>query len=101
MAAFIRLSLPQAGSPDSGIEDLAGAAIIREVHVYGQSLGVGMGQSGAAQHIGLGTRLLHHAEQVARQKGFDRMAVISAVGTRKYYLKRGFHRGALYLIKDL
>jgi histone acetyltransferase (RNA polymerase elongator complex component) len=29
------------------------------------------------------------------------MAVISAVGTRQYYLDRGFERGELYLIKSL
>lgn len=101
LAAFIRLSLPQAGSPDIEIADLADAAIIREVHVYGQSLGVGEGQSGAAQHIGLGTRLLDHAEHIAREHGYHRLAVISAIGTRRYYLKRGFHRGTLYLLKDL
>jgi elongator complex protein 3 len=45
--------------------------------------------------------LLERAEQVARQHGFHRMAVISAVGTRKYYLDRGFDRGELYLLKSL
>jgi len=29
------------------------------------------------------------------------MAVISAVGTREYYLERGFERGELYLVKNL
>ena len=28
------------------------------------------------------------------------MAVISAVGTREYYLERGFERGDLYLVKN-
>jgi len=32
--------------------DLTGAALIREVHIYGQSLPVGGEQEGAAQHIG-------------------------------------------------
>jgi elongator complex protein 3 len=63
LAGFIRLSLPSAGSPDTGISDLAGAALIREVHVYGQSLAVGAEKSGAAQHVGLGTRLLEEAER--------------------------------------
>ena len=51
----------------AGLPDLAGAALVREVHVYGQSLAVGAEQTGAAQHIGLGTALLQHAEQIARQ----------------------------------
>ena len=101
MAGFLRLSLPGGGSPDIGMADLSGAAIIREVHVYGQSLQVGAGQAGAAQHAGLGTQLLQQADQVARQHGFGRMAVISAIGTRLYYLERGFERGELYLTKRL
>jgi elongator complex protein 3 len=118
LAGFIRLSLPTSlNSPESGehqrefgagragvetgLADLEGAALIREVHVYGQSLPVGAEMGGAAQHIGLGTRLLAEAERIARDRGFKRLAVISAVGTRKYYLDRGFERGALYLVKPL
>lgn len=101
IAGFLRLSLPGANSPRTGMGDLDGAAIIREVHVYGQSLPVGEEQGGAAQHIGLGTRLLLWAEQIAHQRGFGRIAVIAAVGTRHYYLRRGFRRGEFYLVKTL
>jgi elongator complex protein 3 (tRNA carboxymethyluridine synthase) len=101
LAGFLRLSLPGESSPETGLEDLQGAAIIREVHVFGQSLPVGAEQSGAAQHTGLGTELLQQAEAISRQRGFGRMAVISAVGTRLYYLERGFERGKLYLVKNL
>ncbi|PWH13892.1 MAG: tRNA uridine(34) 5-carboxymethylaminomethyl modification radical SAM/GNAT enzyme Elp3 [Anaerolineae bacterium] len=101
IAGFLRLSLPNTNSPDVGMRDLQGAALIREVHVYGQSLPVGAEGNGAAQHIGLGTRLLQHAEQIARAHGFQRIAVIAAVGTRQYYLERGFSRGELYLVKEL
>jgi elongator complex protein 3 len=101
LAGFIRLSLPGKDSPQTGISDLNDAALIREVHVYGQSLPVGSEKKGAAQHVGLGTRLLEEAESIARASGFTRMAVISAVGTRGYYLERGFERGELYLVKNL
>ena len=101
LAGFVRLSLPGKDSPQTGISDLDGAALIREVHVYGQSLPVGAEKDGAAQHVGLGTRLLEEAERVARANGFKQMAVISAVGTRGYYLRRGFERGELYLTKKL
>ncbi|NOY98218.1 MAG: tRNA uridine(34) 5-carboxymethylaminomethyl modification radical SAM/GNAT enzyme Elp3 [Chloroflexi bacterium] len=101
LAGFVRLSLPGTGAPATGLRDLDGAAIIREVHVYGQSLPVGAAQSGAAQHAGLGTRLLAEAERAARAQGFRRMAVISAVGTRQYYLERGFERGEYYLVKKV
>jgi elongator complex protein 3 len=79
--------------------DLDNAAIIREVHVYGQSLPVGVEAHGAAQHIGMGTELLIEAERIARERNFKRIAVISAIGTRRYYEKRGFERGELYLVK--
>ena len=101
LVGFLRLSLPQPGSPETGLPDLQGAAVIREVHVYGQSLQVGAEKRGAAQHAGIGTRLIRRAERIARSRGYHRLAVIAAVGTRKYYLRRGFQRGELYLVKDL
>lgn len=101
LAGFIRLSLPSTDSPETGMDDLNNAALIREVHVYGQSLGVGVEKTGAAQHVGLGTRLLEEAERIAKQKNFHKLAVIAAVGTRPYYLDRGFERGQYYLVKEI
>jgi elongator complex protein 3 len=101
IAGFLRLYLPGEGSPQTGLADLQEAAIIREVHVYGQSLEVGAVRQGAAQHSGLGTQLIRRAEEITRQAGFPRLAVISAVGTRAYYLNRSFERGELYLVNNL
>jgi elongator complex protein 3 len=101
LAGFLRLSLPGVNSPDTGLSDLVGAAIIREVHIYGQSLQVGVEGAGAVQHSGLGTNLIERAEVIARQHGYHRLAVISAIGTRSYYQARGFERGEYYLVKQL
>lgn len=101
LAGFLRLSLPGESAPDMNLSDLKGAAIIREVHVYGQSLPVGTEEQGAAQHSGLGTRLIQNAEEIAREQGFRRLAVISAIGTRQYYQKLGFQNGDLYQFKIL
>ncbi|MEP6895858.1 MAG: GNAT family N-acetyltransferase, partial [Chloroflexota bacterium] len=101
LAGFIRLSLPKDNSPQTGISDLSGAALIREVHVYGQSLAVGAEREGSAQHAGLGTRLLEEAERIAKLNGFERIAVIAAIGTRGYYIGRGYERGELYLTKKV
>jgi elongator complex protein 3 len=110
IAGYLRLSLPgkadptalPALDPELGFSDLPGSALVREVHVYGQSIPVGTESShGAAQHIGLGTRLLAKAEQIAQENGYPRLAVIAAIGTREYYLGRGFERGELYLVKQL
>jgi elongator complex protein 3 len=101
LAGFVRLSLPGTDGPQTSLDDLVGAALVRELHVYGQSLGIGSDKEGAAQHTGLGTRLLAEAERIAKSHSFARLAVISAVGTRQYYLARGFQRGELYLVKSL
>jgi elongator complex protein 3 len=81
--------------------DLEEAAIIREVHVYGQSLALGDEQYGIAQHSGLGTRLIQHAEEIAHKAGYRKMAVIAAVGTRAYYAERGYALGENYMLKTL
>lgn len=91
--AFLRLSLP-AGR--AFIEEIAGSALVREVHVYGGALGLGAKSTAKAQHRGLGARLLDEAASRARSAGYRDLAVISAVGTRAYYRKLGFSDGVLY-----
>ena len=100
LAGFLRLSLPQQNNLLQ-IPDLERAAIIREVHVFGQSLELGTGQGGAAQHVGLGKALIEKAEEISRRHAFKRLAVISAVGTRAYYAARGFNEGELYMFKRI
>lgn len=103
LAGYLRLSFPtqvDAGR-DELLPDLVNAAIIREIHVYGQALAVGDDQTGAAQHIGLGKRLIEHAKNLSKANGFSKLAVISAVGTRIYYRERGFRDGPLYQWMDL
>jgi len=100
LAGFLRLSLPLETNA-LRLADLEGAAIIREVHVYGQSIEVGAGLPGVAQHVGLGSRLLLEAERISREGGYANLAVISAVGTRRYYAARGFEPRELYMVKPL
>lgn len=98
IAGFLRLSLPK----EAPITDeLLDAAMIREIHVYGQSLELGEVATGRAQHAGLGKQLIERACEIARERGFKRLAVISAIGTREYYRKRGFVDGALYQVRGL
>ena len=101
LAGYLRLSIPDEKGGNAPIDELRGCAIIREVHIYGQSLPVGAEQSGAAQHIGLGSRLIEEACRIASANGFERIAVIAAIGTRQYYESRGFYRGEYYLLRDL
>lgn len=98
IAGFLRLSLPTEAPITP---ELTGAAIIREVHVYGQSLEIGESAPGTAQHLGLGRQLIEHAAEIARARGYAQLAVISAIGTRDYYRKRGFVDGDLYQFRSL
>jgi elongator complex protein 3 len=83
------------------LPEIAGAAMIRELHVYGPALGIGKASAGEAQHRGLGRRLVAEAMRRARAAGYQRLAVISAIGTRTYYERLGFTRGELYLSASL
>jgi elongator complex protein 3 len=102
LAGFLRLSLPTIDNADlTGMEELRGAAMIREVHVYGPVASLGATTVGDAQHIGLGARLIARAEQRARAAGFTRLAVIAAIGTREYYRRQGFELVGRYMRKHL
>ncbi len=104
LLGFARLSLP-AGWPDPALAaqlpELAEAALIRELHVYGQALGIGRPAGSSAQHRGVGSALLARAEAAAAQAGYARMAVIAAVGTRAYYAARGYVESGTYMTKTL
>ena len=97
---FLRLSLPDK-EHFFPADELRDSAIIREVHVYGQSIEVGGEGSGSVQHRGLGSNLIEKAAEIAKEKGYKKIAVISAVGTREYYAARGFAMGELYMVRSL
>jgi len=95
---FLRLSLPK--NPKNKITaELNNCAIIREVHVYGQSLGIGKLSNKNAQHTGFGKKLIKKAEEISKKEGYERLAVISAIGTREYYKKLGYELVEMYQVK--
>lgn len=93
IVAFLRLCLPDR---PSFVDELGRSAIIREVHVYGTVVGIDEERTDRPQHGGLGRALIEEARSIANGRGYDRMAVISAVGTRAYYRRLGFTDGPLY-----
>jgi elongator complex protein 3 len=102
LAGFLRLSLPAPDAPrDEMLEELTGCAIVREVHVFGPALEIGVASSGEAQHAGLGRRLAEEAMRIARSAGYRRLAVIASTGTREYYRKLGFELGELYMARSI
>ncbi len=96
IVGFLRLSLPR---EKSFVVELGESAVIREVHVYGASLGFGDRANDKAQHRGLGGRLVEEAARRARAAGYDCLAVISAIGTRDWYRKLGFESAGLYQVR--
>jgi elongator complex protein 3 (tRNA carboxymethyluridine synthase) len=83
--------------------ELAGSAIVRELHVYGQAVSVGSKEIDSSyQHRGYGAKLLKEAERIAKDElRVAKIAVISAVGTRQYYKKLGYSQDGPYVSKVL
>ncbi len=81
--------------------ELAGCAIVRELHVYGQAISVGGKEvDDSYQHRGYGSKLLKEAEQISKDElGVKKIVVISAVGTRQYYRKLGYNDDGPYVSK--
>jgi elongator complex protein 3 len=97
IAGFARISLAERDSAEAAqIAELRGAALLREVHVYGAVADFGERAQSKAQHAGLGAALVSRAADLAREASFPSLAVISAVGTRAWYRRLGFSDGALY-----
>ena len=100
LAGFLRLSHPRRDVAHP-FPELTNHAMIREVHVYGPAVPIGEDSQGEAQHVGLGTQLVEAAQQMGRAAGYERIAVISAIGTQEYYAKHGFAPDGLYMTATL
>jgi len=101
LAGFIRLRLE---SKSHRSEIGFRTALIRELHVYGQEVLIGQkGEENGiqVQHAGLGKSLLSRAEEIAREAGGEKMAILSGVGVRPYYEKLGYTREGPYMAKKL
>lgn len=101
ICGFLRLSIPEKKlSSENFIKELQNKAIIREVHVYGEVVGIGKQSKGRSQHLGLGKLLIERSFEIARENSFSQIAVISAIGTKEYYKKRGFAEDGLYMSRS-
>ena len=124
--AFLRLRINDRPE-DNFIAELKNAAIIRELHTYGEL--APLGAKGQVQHLGLGKKLLAEAEKIARGKGVNpaslshktkgikknapasnknanwrgvkKIAVISGIGVRQYYQNLGYKLEGTYMIKEV
>ncbi|NLA31216.1 MAG: GNAT family N-acetyltransferase, partial [Methanomicrobiales archaeon] len=98
LVGFARLRLPHRIFR----AELEGAALLRELHVYGSAVPLSTPAEGDEwQHRSFGAQLLSRAEEEARGQGFARLAVMSGIGVRPYYRKQGYERAGPYMIKTI
>ncbi len=96
LIGFIRLRFPFAPHR----KELRGAALVRELHVYGAMVPIGESAGEAQwQHRGYGEELLAQAEEIAGEAGYKKIAVTSGIGVRDYYRKFGYAREGAYMTK--
>jgi ELP3 family radical SAM enzyme/protein acetyltransferase len=98
---FVRLRLDSA--KDKVFEELNGCALIRELHVYGKLQNANT-KGTHVQHQGLGKTLMKTAEDMARDRGYNKISVIAGEGVKLYYDKIGYRecmKDGRFMIKQL
>src|SRR3989344_4972823 len=103
LVALLRLRIP---SPDTRplFPALKNAALIREVHTYGEVVPLlkQKNYSRGKQHKGLGKKLLAEAERIAKKEfEMKKITVIAGAGVRGYYGKLGYTLKDTYMVKSL
>jgi elongator complex protein 3 len=77
-------------------------AVVRELHIFGPEVPLRGRLERAAQHHGLGEKLLQEAERIARGDfKANRLSVLSGVGAREYYRSLGYGLEGAYMVKEL
>jgi ELP3 family radical SAM enzyme/protein acetyltransferase len=96
---FCRLRLTK-NSGKGVFDELFDCALLRELHVYGQTVAVSDKSISEQQHSGFGKKLVNKAFEIAIENGYTKIAVISGVGVKNYYKKFGFKDAEYFMIKD-
>jgi elongator complex protein 3 len=77
-------------------------ALIRELHIFGSEVPLGEKRERAAQHRGLGEKLLREAERIIREEfHIDKLSILSGVGSRDYFRSLGYRLESAYMVKEL
>lgn len=99
LVGFLRLRVP---SDDFFLpEIIPSTGLIRELHVYGRMTPVGV-KGEYWQHKGWGEALMLEAERMAAEEyDLKKMVVMSALGTKEYYLQLGYSKDGVYVSKNL
>ncbi len=110
--SLLRLRISNAGDYTESPLPKNTNAIIREIHTYGLQIPIelksesarpkGEARLSAAQHTGLGKKLIKEAEHVAKTEfGAKKIAAISGVGARQYWRKNGYKLQKTYMVKKI
>ena len=97
LVALLRLRLPC----EPHRAELKGAALVRELHVYGELVPLGERKERSWQHRGYGAKLLAKAEEIASAEGCKKVAIMSGIGVREYYKRFGYVQEGPYMVKKL
>ncbi|MDH5806139.1 MAG: tRNA uridine(34) 5-carboxymethylaminomethyl modification radical SAM/GNAT enzyme Elp3 [Candidatus Methanomethylicaceae archaeon] len=101
LIGFLRLRFP---SEFAHRKEVKNAGVIRELHIYGPQVPIGMKNEEAYQHKGYGSILLNKAEEITKNEfDLNKIIVLPGVGVRDYYRKRGYRKlpSSQYMIKYL
>ena len=100
--SLLRLRFPSKNKEILDIlPELDWCALIREIHTFWDQLSIWEKWSTFGQHLGFGKRLIERAEQIAKENGYNKMAVIAGVWVRPYYKKRWYHLEWEYMVKNI
>lgn len=102
--SLLRLRIPSQifENKNHFLKTLRKAAIIREAHTYGQEIPIDLKDKAAAQHKGLGKKMIEGAEKIAKKEfGLKKIAVIAGVGVRDYFSKLNYKLEGTYMVKFL
>jgi len=101
LIGYLRLRIPSEKAHRPEIKAKP-CSIVRELHIYGPLVPVGKHLAKAWQHKGYGGILLAEAERVTREDyGLKKILVISALGTKQYYMRFGYQYDGVYVSKML
>ena len=79
---------------------LKNRGLVRELHVYGDTIAVNSIDTRGCQHHGIGKGLLKYAETIAMENGLYGIVVISGEGVKEYYEKKGYKEIDTFMVKD-
>ena len=79
---------------------LKNRGLVRELHVYGDTVAVNSFDSHGCQHHGIGKGLLKYAETITMENGLCGIVVISGEGVKEYYEKKGYKEVDTFMVKD-